>query len=213
MKVETIVVDHQKFLAHPFGALFWEAENIVLIADVHLGKVMHFRKHGSAVPKEALFENFQKLNAVLDCFQPKKLIFLGDLFHSYKNEEWHLFEAWVKEQHELEIILIEGNHDIIPAINFTNIGIQVLENLTLKNFYFTHIPEEKEGFINFCGHVHPVVSLSGLGKQRLKVSCFFKQPHQIILPAFGVFTGGFEVVPTEKDAVYALAGDEVVLLQ
>ena len=34
--------------------------------------------------------------------------------HSDQNNEWHLFAAWV-EQQTAELILVEGNHDVITS--------------------------------------------------------------------------------------------------
>ena len=81
----TIKINNQTFTLHQFGAIFWEEKNTLLISDVHLGKVAHFRKHGMAIPNNAIFENFTRLNIILDFFKPKTIIFLGDLFHSKIN--------------------------------------------------------------------------------------------------------------------------------
>jgi metallophosphoesterase superfamily enzyme len=34
------------------------------------------------IPNDAVAENFEKLDQVIDSFNPAELIFLGDLFHS-----------------------------------------------------------------------------------------------------------------------------------
>ena len=60
-----------------------------------------------------------KLRKLLKDFTAVRIIFLGDLFHSEQNNEWYLFESWVKKQN-LEIILIEGNHDIIPKFKYNS---------------------------------------------------------------------------------------------
>ena len=38
-------------------------DDAVLLADVHLGKSAHFRKHGMAVPSQADDNEYDKLNA------------------------------------------------------------------------------------------------------------------------------------------------------
>ena len=45
-----------KLNLHHSGAIFIEKYSMLLISDVHLGKVTHFRKHGAAVPQNAVFE-------------------------------------------------------------------------------------------------------------------------------------------------------------
>ena len=124
----TIKINNQNFLLHQFGTIFWEEKNILLISDVHLGKVAHFRKHGMAIPNDAIFENFTRLNVVVDFFKPETIIFLGDLFHSKMNKEWELFAKWTKEISR-EIILVEGNHDIIAKYNYEDLNIKIYSEL------------------------------------------------------------------------------------
>jgi len=42
-----------------------------------------FEKNGSALPNEVSLENFKKLDRVIDEFQPKGVIFLGDFIPFY----------------------------------------------------------------------------------------------------------------------------------
>lgn len=203
-----IKINNFTFVLHQYGAVFWEEKNALLISDVHLGKVAHFRKHGMAIPNNAIFENFSRLNVVVHFFKPEKIIFLGDLFHSKINKEWELFQNWSKEI-EQEIILIEGNHDIIAKHNYEDLGITIYSELVIDTFLLTHHPTEKEGFFNFCGHIHPGIKLKGKGRQFLNLSCFFRKPNQMILPAFGEFTGNFYLIPTQNDMVYGISSEGV----
>ncbi len=204
----TININNQTFILHQFGAVFWEEKSTLLISDVHLGKVAHFRKHGMAIPNDAIFENFKRLNVVVDLFKPKTVIFLGDLFHSKINKEWELFADWTKTMQQ-EIILIEGNHDIIAKHHYEDLNIKMDSEMAIDHFIFTHHPTERKDFFNFCGHIHPGIKLKGIGKQFLNLSCFFRKPNQMILPAFGTFTGNYYLVPTKNDLVYGITKDGV----
>jgi uncharacterized protein len=206
-----VTILEQEFVLHSSGAMFWKEEELLVISDVHLGKISHFRKFGSAVPQSAVQANFQKLNEVLEVFQPRKLVFLGDLFHSTLNKEWLLFEAWMHTI-SIEVILVEGNHDIISPLKYEALGVQLLQEMFLKNFLLTHHPDERSGFFNFSGHLHPGVKLYGLGRQSLKLPCFFKSKHQMILPAFGEFTGKHILEPKNGDEVYVVTKEEVIAL-
>lgn len=206
-----IKINNETFILHCSGAVFWEEKNTIIISDVHLGKVTHFRKHGIAIPQSAISENFRKITEVLDYFNPEKIIFLGDLFHSTKNAEWNLFENWVLDNN-YETYLITGNHDIIDENHYKNIGVIVVEILEIDHFFFTHHPTEKENSFNFSGHIHPGIILRGLGLQSLKLRCFFSKSNQMILPAFGEFTGKYLVKPNLDHIIYAIAGNEVLLI-
>ncbi len=194
---------------HPTGVLFWEEKSMLLISDVHLGKVSHFRKFGAAVPHKAVQKNFDMMDEVIEFFNPRHLIFMGDLFHSSLNKEWRLFEKWTTKV-EANIILVVGNHDIISPVKYEDLGIQVVPEIQLEGFLLTHHPEERPGFFNFCGHVHPSIRLVGLGRQSARLRCFFKSEHQLLLPAFGEFTGSHTLEPVEGSEVYVLLGDTVV---
>jgi DNA ligase-associated metallophosphoesterase len=131
------------------------------------------------------------------------------LFHSSLNREWELFETWVKNS-KLKFILIRGNHDIISPLRYERIGIQVVSELASEKFLLTHHPEERQGYFNFAGHIHPAIKLRGRGKQSLRLPCFFKTQDQLILPAFGNFTGSYTMRKAQKDEVFAIADDIII---
>jgi len=210
MIIKKKILGHE-FILHPSGAIFWTSRKILLVADVHLGKVAHFRKAGMAVPPESAAKNFEMLSEVEGFFKPEIVCFLGDLFHSDLNNEWLLFEDWVKGN-QSKILLIAGNHDVIDPDHYERIGVHVFDEMTLGEFLFTHHPKERERVFNFCGHVHPAVRLTGKGRQQLTLPCFFNSPHQMILPAFGQFTGTHVLTPDEHDCVYALSREEVITI-
>ncbi|MCF6131034.1 ligase-associated DNA damage response endonuclease PdeM [Flavobacterium wongokense] len=206
MKIE---IRNNNFILHSSGAVFWKEQKILLISDVHLGKIAHFRKHGLAIPGNAIAENFNRLDEVVALQKPEKIIFLGDLFHSKINNEWNLFAYWVNKI-QTEIVLVEGNHDIIEQQNYSDLNIEIHKELILDDFLLTHHPVENEWFFNFCGHVHPGIKLKDVGRQSLKLACFFHKEKQMILPAFGEFTGKYFMRPYENDKVYAIANNEVI---
>ena len=209
MNTESIQIQGQNFVMHPSGVLFWEEQSMLLISDVHLGKVSHFRKFGAAVPQKAIQKNFDLMDEALAFFQPKLLVFMGDLFHSSLNKEWQLFENWVA-QVDSKIVLVVGNHDIISPQKYEALNIRVASEIILEEFLLTHHPEEREGFFNFCGHIHPAIRLTGLGRQSVRLRCFYKSDVQLLLPAFGEFTGSHTLQPENNCCIFALLGDTVL---
>lgn len=207
--MSTIQIKNNTFTLHPSGAIFWKDKKMLLIADVHLGKVAHFRKHGAPVPANAAYKNLEKLTEISNHFQPETICFLGDLFHSKLNEEWQDFEKWT-EYTKAEIILISGNHDIIPQYLYEELGIKVFDELLLNDFLLTHHPTEIKGTFNLCGHVHPGIKMKGVGRQYLRFACFYKTLNSLILPAFGNFTGKHILKPSEMDTVFAIVEGEVI---
>lgn len=208
MTLET-TINNNTFVLHCSGAMYWVEKRMLLISDVHLGKISHFRKFGMALPNNAMFRNFVKLDNTVAYFEPESICFLGDLFHSTLNNEWELFTEWV-ERTQLPIVLVAGNHDIISPHKYEELGITVVSEWTLDGFLLRHDPQEREDHYTISGHIHPAIVLEGRGKQFLKLPCFFCTPGQMILPAFGEFTGTYLMEPKEGDKVYVITKEDVV---
>jgi DNA ligase-associated metallophosphoesterase len=194
---------------HHYGSMYWPKHELLIIADLHLGKIEHFRKHGTALPDLSNAIDYIKIEQNIAQFSPKEVVFLGDLFHSTINKSWFIFEEWIKRQ-PVNFTLIVGNHDIIPVYKFEKLGFKVVKQLELDPFCFTHIPEETLPLFNICGHVHPGFKLRGKGKQYLGLSCFYQKQHQLILPAFGDFTGKYYVTPENNEHVFVLSEESVL---
>lgn len=207
-----ITLNLNTFVLHCSGAVYWVQRRMLLISDAHLGKISHFRKFGSAIPGGVIQKNFLKLDEVVSYFNPERICFLGDLFHSSLNREWDLFKGWVQKTN-IPMVLIVGNHDIINPKKYENLGIKtVSEWVTEEGFLLTHHPKIRDGYFTLCGHIHPAVTLRGMGRQLLKLPCFFQSKNQMILPAFGVFTGTYVLEKQAGDKVYVIAMDSVIEL-
>ncbi|WP_342774017.1 metallophosphoesterase [Muriicola soli] len=134
MTTQILTISQQQLELHPSGVVYWHNEDVLLLSDVHLGKVSHFRKYGAAVPQQAIDKNFEMMQQALLHFQPKFICFLGDLFHSSLNIEWQMFEDWVKKA-AVPIILVAGNHDIISPLKYEALGISIKKELIWGPFY------------------------------------------------------------------------------
>ncbi len=213
-KHHTVRIAGQNLQLHPFRCIYWEEEEVLLIADLHLGKAQHFRRSGIAVPLAVADANLDKLTSVIWDFKPKRVLFLGDLFHSEFNRQWVAFCEVLEQFQTISFELIAGNHDILDPSFYEQAGLKVhLNGLPYKPFLLTHHPLEDlsdDGWYNLAGHIHPGVRLQGNGRQRLKLPCFFFGRHQGLLPAFGEFTGLATLSVVPEDKVFVIVEDEVV---
>lgn len=206
---------NQTLLLLPQKAIFWKDRKMLIIADVHLGKTAHFRKAGIAVPAQLAAQDLATLSALIDKHQPETLIFLGDLFHSDKNNDWHEFALWRKKYAKRSMVLIKGNHDIIWEEDFLNLDISVQEEMLIHPFRLAHHPLkaeeiEKQKAYTLCGHIHPGVHLRGKGRDTVTLSCFSFGPFQAILPSFGKFTGRVAICHQETDRVFGILNDKII---
>lgn len=193
-------------------AIFWQEKRTLLIGDLHLGKIAHFRKEGIAIPQLAAENNFERLDELADNTKASRIIFLGDLFHNTYNAEWEMFSAWRAKYHFIEMLIVIGNHDVLPVSLFLESNIDVYKNdFEEDHFIFTHHPKvepDPSKFV-FAGHVHPVFTSYGKGRQSFRLPCFVVDKCQAILPSFGVFTGGFGVDLIAGRKIYMLTEQRV----
>jgi uncharacterized protein len=193
-------------------SIFWEEQKALIVSDLHFGKTGHFRKSGIAVPQSVYKEDLQRLVSLLHYFKPQKLIVVGDFFHSHANVELDWFQKWRNDFAALKIILVKGNHDILHDAWYKQTDITVIENkLIINSFLFTHDRcEDHQALYTFCGHLHPGIVLHGLGKQSLRLPCFYFAKHHCVLPAFSKFTGAVSVEPKQNDTVFAIVENKLV---
>jgi uncharacterized protein len=211
-KQTTIELAGECVMLLPQRGLYVTDKNILLLADLHLGKANHFRKAGVAVPLKANDKNVDQLVEVLQLTQPQRVIFLGDLFHSHYNEEWEVLGQLIKHFAGISFDLVLGNHDILSEHQYAKHGIVLHQELALAPFLLTHHPiENYEGELyNLAGHVHPGARLVGKARQRIMLPCFYFGQRQGLLPAFGAFTGLAGITPKANDRVFVIVNDKIL---
>jgi DNA ligase-associated metallophosphoesterase len=207
---EKLLLHQQTLWLSPERCIFWEEQNSLIVSDLHFGKTGHFRKSGIAIPQNVYKEDLQRLVDQLQYFKPAQLIVVGDLFHSAANKELELFLKWRNDFQSLHIELVKGNHDILKKEWYSSANISVTtDHLSLANFCFVHdIKEACEASAGidyyFSGHMHPCISVKGIGRQELKFPCYYFNNEYAVLPAFGKFTGTALIEKKAKDIVYAI---------
>jgi uncharacterized protein len=190
--------------------IYWEEQQSLIVSDLHFGKTGHFRKSGIAVPQNVYKEDLQRLVTQLQYFKPQQLIVVGDFFHSEANKELEFFRKWRNDFNQLNIELVKGNHDVLKKDWYSANNITVSDkHLNVDHFCFVHdINEACEASSNidyyFSGHIHPCVTLSGVGKQTLKFPCYYFTETFAVLPAFGKFTGTAHIEQKRSDNVFAI---------
>jgi DNA ligase-associated metallophosphoesterase len=178
--------DHGMILHH-HGVLFWPAEKIAIVSDLHLEKASHLAQAGQFLPPQDSYETLLKLKNTLEFADVKTLIFLGDSFHDAQgydrmdDRERAMFTYFCETYH---LIWITGNHDegFIPC------GVDAYDEVKIQSLTFRHIHKEGDkGQIS--GHYHPKARLKIQGR-KISRPCFIHNDEAIIMPAFGSFTGG-----------------------
>ncbi|MHA6493609.1 ligase-associated DNA damage response endonuclease PdeM [Pseudomonas borbori] len=189
-------------------ALYWPGAEALLIADIHFGKAAAYRALGQPVPSGTTAENLRRLDALLERYHCRQLIFLGDFLHarqSHAPATLAALQAWRDRHADLEILLVRGNHDRSAGDAPASLRIEVVaEPYLLGPFALQHEPHPHPSRHVLAGHIHPVFQLRGRGRQRVRLPCFCLDSHVSLLPAFGSFTGGMAVEAAPGRRLYGV---------
>ena len=197
----------EELLLLPEKAIFWQEKSYLMLSDLHLGKARHFQKNGYPVPDGG--KNLQVLSKLMQHFQPKKVIFLGDLFHSTYNESIDQLVQFM-QAHPARYELVVGNHDILDEAHYDRLNMEMTHGHREEGpFCLCHEPMTSADAYVLSGHIHPGVRLQGRGRQKLRLPCYFFGKNQGILPAFGSFTGLHVLEPLAQDQVFVVLEEEV----
>ena len=188
------------------------------MADVHIGKAASFRRLGVPVPRGTTEANLARLDGLLQRLPGvRRLVFLGDFLHAASGRAQATLDAlarWRQRHAALPMTLVRGNHDDRAGDPPAELGIAVVdEPWCHAGLALCHDPAtpRPEGWYGLAGHLHPTARL-GRGFEAVRLPCFHARADGVlVLPAFGEFTGGAPVQPSEGDALYLVDEGGVVL--
>ncbi|KAB2920534.1 MAG: ligase-associated DNA damage response endonuclease PdeM [Hyphomicrobiaceae bacterium] len=190
-------------IADSSGAMFWPAERALLVADLHLEKGSAHAVRGTMMPPYDTRQTLMRLAETIDRYDPDRIIALGDSFHDVGGVD-RLSEDDIEilrmMQEDREWIWITGNHD--PEIG-ERIGGRVCAELRIAGLTLRHQPLPGGVTHEIAGHMHPAARLSMYGYS-IRRPCFVGNGRRIVMPAFGAFAGGLNVL---DDAFHPLFGD------
>ena len=199
---QPVVVCGKRFCGHMSGALYWPAERALIVADLHLEKGSSFAGKGQMLPPYDTRDTLERLARAIDRFQAETVIALGDSFHDpdgpgrmHPDDLAHLRLM----QDHCEWIWITGNHD--PAAT-GHLGGHVRSEIKVAGLTLRHEPGPAHVTHEIAGHLHPAakVTLNGL---TLRKPCFAGNGLRLVLPAFGSYTGGLNVLDQAFDGLFS----------
>jgi DNA ligase-associated metallophosphoesterase len=185
----------------PEGALWWAEPRMLVVADLHLEKGSSFAQRGQMIPPYDTHETLAGLARLVDRLNPRVVLALGDSFHD-EEAATRLSAAHRVLLRDLQIdrewVWIAGNHDPNrPA----GIGGTTADELAIGKLTFRHEPKVQYSAGEIAGHLHPCARVFGRGKS-VRRRCFVGDGHRLILPAFGAYTGGLDVLDDAFDGLF-----------
>lgn len=196
----------------PEKAMYWPAEKMLIVADIHFGKAAAFRALGVPVPRGTTTENLLGLDALIDAHGAEHIVFLGDFLHAraaHASATQQAMLAWRERRGDLRLTLVRGNHDKHAGDPAALLHIALVdEPYMIGPFAFCHHPDIDTPGYALAGHIHPVYVLA-TRFDALRLPCFVVGTGRMILPSFGAFTGGHALRPEPGDTIYVTSGDAV----
>ena len=209
------------------GALWLPAHGTLVAGDLHLEKGSAFAARGQMLPPYDSRATLDRLEAEIAELKPDRVVLLGDSFHDSRS----IGRMAADDRTRLDRLAfgrdwvwLEGNHDrealtAADADAVTRLPGRVVGDLRLGALFLTHepMPEAEDGEV--AGHLHPCARIVAHARM-VRRSCFVTDGRRLILPAFGAFTGGLNVLDAAiaglfseppmaaalgKDRVHALA--------
>lgn len=209
---EAIVLLH--FAGHSFepqlsGALFWRAEKMLLVADLHLEKFSSFARKGQMLPPYDTGLTLKRLERDLETTGAERVVALGDSFHRDEGTQT-LLDA---DRLRLMALLgrahwtwLSGNHDPSPHA-LGGVCLTVLEHRGL-----TLIHEPGRGArATIAGHLHPAATVHSNGHTTRR-PCFVHDANLLLLPAYGSGAGSLNILSRPFLGLFDFASLEVTML-
>jgi len=175
------------------GALYWEAEDTLLVADLHLEKGAAFAALGMLLPPYDTRSTLTRLRKIIDAVNPARVVALGDSFHRSECADRLAaddFALLTRLQDGRDWYWICGNHD--PHLPAT-IGGTVCATLSIAGIKLRHEPSETASGPEIVGHLHPVARIARRGTV-VRRRCFATDGNRLVMPAFGAYAGGLNLL-------------------
>ena len=196
IRAKEVTVAGITLLADLSGALVWEEQKLLVVADLHLEKGSSFAARGVLLPPYDTVATLSRLAAVIARHDPRMVIALGDSFHD-REAHARLSEtdrdALTALQAHRDWIWISGNHDpVLPS----DLGGLVASEVAIGEVTFRHEPTGACGEV--AGHLHPKARVATRGGGLVR-RCFVSDGERAVMPAFGAYSGGLSI----RDAAFA----------
>jgi DNA ligase-associated metallophosphoesterase len=185
------------------GALWLERESTLVVADLHFEKGSSYAaRFGQMLPPYDTRETLDRLDRELALLSPERLIFLGDSFHDGDGEarlaadDYKRLEGLALGR---DLVWAVGNHD---ADGPKALPGEIIDEAAVSGLTLRHEPLPGVQLGEVAGHLHPAAKVSS-GRGVTRRRCFVTDGQRLVLPAFGAFTGGLNILDEAFSNLFA----------
>ena len=174
------------------GALWIEAEAMLVVADLHLEKGSAYAARGQMLPPYDTHDTLRRLTAEIAATGPAAVVLLGDTFHDRASED-RLATEDAEQLRTLagltRLIWVIGNHD---ADGPSALPGEVADELTVAGLLLRHEPQAGLQPGEVAGHLHPCARVTA-SRGSVRRRCFVTDGERLVVPAFGAYAGGLNI--------------------
>lgn len=177
----------------PEGVLWWADERLLVVADLHLEKGSSLARRGQLLPPYDTVETLARLTLIVDRYDPATIVALGDSFHDENGAARMVAgqrATLARLQRGRTWIWLAGNHDPNAPEGLDG---EHLGTLAIGRIVFRHEPSASPATGEIAGHLHPAARVSGRGRS-VRRRCFVGDGQRLIVPAFGAYAGGLNIL-------------------
>ncbi len=185
------------------GALWLEREGALVVADLHFEKGSSYAaRFGQMLPPYDTRETLDRLDREIALLSPARLIFLGDSFHDGDGEarlaadDYRRLEGLAMGR---ELIWAVGNHD---ADGPKALPGEIIDEASVSGLILRHEPLPGVQLGEVAGHLHPAAKITS-GRATTRRRCFVTDGQRLVLPAFGAYTGGLNILDAAFSNLFA----------
>ncbi len=189
----TMVMGAGELELRPSGALWLVEERVLVAADLHLEKGSAYAARGQLLPPYDTRETLGRLAAEAARLAPRGIVLLGDSFHDDGGESRLAADdaqVLIGLAGLAELIWVVGNHDAEGPRARPGF---VAAEMSVAGLRLVHEPADAPQGGEVAGHLHPCAKVKGrTGSVRRR--CFATDGDRLVLPAFGAYAGGLNVL-------------------
>lgn len=190
------------FVADKTGALYWPAEEALIMADLHLQKGSYLSEEQVLLPPYDTCSAFDKLEEAIDRYDPRHVIAIGNSFCSDEPLSQH-DTYWLQDMMEgRQWFWVMDPHG--PPLPEWIEGL-VAPHVTLAGIKFRYEPLRAPVSNEIAGRMHPVASISEYD-YITHGRCFVSNGMRLLLPSIGNYAPGCNVLDEAFDPLLGRNG-------